>query len=282
MQFGRYEISVHNHGNFRLDGGSMFGSVPKNLWSRLIPVDDENCIPLATRSLLLRGEGKVILIDVGNGDKWNDKLRTIFGIENTADDQLGFLKEEVTDIILTHLHFDHAGGISQIDSSGKLVPTYPEAKLYIQQANLENACNPSPREQASYLKDNISLVDSEDTIRLDGSVEVFPDIRVHRVDGHTRGQQYVEIRAGEQIILYPTDLCPTSRHIPLAYSMGYDICTETLLREKQSFMKYAVDTGAIVFFEHDPDTEAATIGVNPKGQFAVKKSGRLEELLADS
>jgi len=280
MQFGRYGISVHNHGMFRLDGGSMFGSVPKNLWSRIIEVDKENCIPLATRSLLLRDQERVILIDVGNGDKWNDKLRAIFAIENTPEQELGFKKSEVTDLILTHLHFDHAGGISHYESDGTLMSSYPGAKVYIQSENLKNARNPSPRERASYLQENVNILDSVEKVELEGSVEVLPDIWTHRVDGHTRGQQYLEIRGDDKVILYPTDLCPTSRHIPLAYSMGFDICTETLLSEKQAFMEYAIEKNAVVMFEHDPDVEAATIGINDKGQFHATQKGTLFELLA--
>jgi len=112
MEFGRFQLSVHNHGNFRLDGGAMFGSVPKNLWSRKVKVDDENRICMVTRSLLIKDGERQILIDVGNGDKWTNKTMKIFAIENTPESDLGFDKKDITDIILTHLHFDHSGGMS--------------------------------------------------------------------------------------------------------------------------------------------------------------------------
>lgn len=271
MKFGRYEITLPNHGFFRLDGGAMFGAVPKNLWARSMPADSENCIRLATRSLLLKDGERNILVDVGNGNKWSEKLAKIFGIENTPEGELGFSRDEITDIILTHLHFDHAGGISYYTDSGELALSYPSARMYLQRANFENGKNPNLREKASYLANHINILEEGKLELLDGDGEVLPDIFVKRVDGHTIGQQYLEIRSDHDTILYPTDLCPTSHHLPLPYNMGYDMCTKTLLEEKEAFLSYAVEKNAIVVFEHDPELAAARIHIDDRGHYGVKE-----------
>ena len=151
MKVGKYEVSAHNLGFFRLDGGSMFGSVPKNLWSRLLAADEDNCIKLATRCLLIRGAQQTILVDVGLGEKWNDKLRAIFAIDNMPRAEWGFDTEDITDIVLTHLHFDHAGGITRYRGKGSEVELcFPQARVWLQRSNYNNACDPNPREKASY------------------------------------------------------------------------------------------------------------------------------------
>lgn len=271
MKVGQYKVSLHELGTFRLDGGAMFGSVPKNLWSRLTPPDDDNCIRLTTRSMLLEAGERKILVDVGNGEKWNEKLRKIFAVENTPRSELGFAPEEITDVLLTHLHFDHAGGISYYDEKGKLRLSYPNARIYVQRENFENARNPISRERASYLKENVDILLEAETIYLEGEVEPFPDIWVKPFHGHTRGQQCVEVRGDDRVILFPTDLIPTAAHLPIPYNMGYDICAETLLKEKESYLQYALQKDAIVVFEHDPSLAAAKICLNEKGHYAVRE-----------
>ncbi len=277
MKIAGYEISLHNHGMFRLDGGAMFGAVPRNIWSRSISADQENCIQLATRCMLLKNDATCVLVDCGNGDKWSDKLRQIFAIENTPIESLGYRYENVTDLILTHLHFDHCGGISFYDSSGNLQARYPHARVIVQADNLENAKNPNLREKASYLVENYSLIDQLQKFLVRGSHEVLPGVFVHQVNGHTRGQQYIEVRDSVHTLLYPTDLIPTSHHLPLPYNMGYDICTETLLQEKQAFLEYALQRQAIVVFEHDPLVAAATIKIDGRGHYAVDQIVQLPE-----
>ena len=150
MKIGRYKISTVIFGHFRLDGGCMFGSVPKNLWSKSIAADDENCIQLVCRSLLLEDGERKILIDVGTGDKWSEKLQRIYGIKLAPPSSLGFNPDEITDVILTHLHFDHAGGITYRDTNGNLALTYPKAKIHLQAANWKRALNPTQRPRQLY------------------------------------------------------------------------------------------------------------------------------------
>jgi glyoxylase-like metal-dependent hydrolase (beta-lactamase superfamily II) len=273
MTFGRFKISVHNHGFFRLDGGAMFGSVPKSLWSRQILADDMNRIRLATRSLLVQSGRRIFLADVGTGDKWPDKLRRLFDIENFAPQETGFDPAAVTDIILTHLHFDHAGGMSR-RAPGSLTDIelcYPEARVFVQADNYESAQNPNPRERASYLKEDVLILEQAKLELTRGIREIYPDIWVHQGNGHTRGLQWIEVKNGAESIAYPSDMIPTSHHLPLPYTMGYDMCVEALLKEKEDFLRRAVAHDWIVVFEHDPEVPAARIKIDGRGRYAVRE-----------
>jgi glyoxylase-like metal-dependent hydrolase (beta-lactamase superfamily II) len=274
MQIGRYSVRLLVFGSFRLDGGSMFGSVPKTLWNKSIPADSDNCIPLVCRSLLLQDDSRTILVDVGAGDKWNDKLRQIYAINNSPHDTLNLDPHSVTDVVLTHLHFDHAGGISYLTPAGALALTYPRARIHLQTANWERANAPTPKDRASYLPDNIDPLRNADLQLYDGSVEILPDLRVHRVDGHTPGQQWIEVGDSSDTnsarLFFPTDLIPTSHHVPLAFHMGYDVCADTLLREKLAFLERAVAPNVTVCFQHDRDMPLAQIIRNAKGGFEAK------------
>lgn len=271
MTFGRFRISVHNHGFFRLDGGAMFGTVPKTLWSRRIPPDDENRIRLATRSLLVDTGRRLFMADVGNGDKWPDKLRRIYAFEDPPEREAGFEADAVTDIVLTHLHFDHAGGISRYrpGSPAVLEPAYPRARVYLQADNYENARHPNPRERASYLAENVGILEQSDLVLTHGSQEIEPGLWVHQVNGHTRGQQWLEVKNGDESVVFPADLIPTSHHLPLPFSMGYDISAGMALEEKEDFLSRAVDHRWIVVFEHDPDIPAARVRKDEKGQYVL-------------
>jgi len=282
MEFGPFRVSTHVHGSFRLDGGAMFGTVPKALWSRLIPVDSDNRIEMVTRSLILEAGGRTLMADAGNGDKGSAKFKEMFEIRNAAGPAYaaapapaagGFDPARVTDLVLTHLHFDHAGGVSRWAPAGppEVELCYPEAAHYVQAANFENAKAPNIREKASYLKENVLPLERGRLRLTEGSEEILPGVWVHRSDGHTRGLQWVEVRNGSESIAFPSDLIPTSRHIPLAYTMGYDICAEALLAEKEDLLRRAAAGRWIVVFIHDPDIPAARIALDANGRFSISE-----------
>ncbi len=271
LTWGRFSIECINFGFFRLDGGAMFGSVPKNLWAKKIPADEENCIRLATRCLLIRDKNRVFLVDVGNGDKWTDKQRQIFGFQNLTP---ALDARSVTDVVLTHLHFDHAGGISHWVNGdpAKLALTYPQARIYLQESNFQNAQKPNIRERASYLRENVEPLKDASVTLCRGTQEIYPDIWVHQVNGHTEGQQWIEIKNGNTSLVYPTDLIPTSHHLPLPFVMGYDICVKTILKDKEDFLNQALTRDSIIVFEHDPEVAAVRIKRDEKGQIVIKET----------
>ena len=264
MQIGRYRVSFHNHGTFRLDGGAMFGSVPKVLWERVAPADDANRIVMATRSLIIEHGERKMLVDTGCGDKWNAKTRAIFDLPDAAYQPVA----GVTDVLLTHLHFDHAGGISRLES-GMPLPNYPHAIHHVPRENLANARDPHPRERASYLAENIDMLSQVDLRLTDDNLDVWPGLTVHRSDGHTRGLMWLTLADGGETLAYPTDLVPTSHHLPLPYAMGYDMCAETVIEEKRLFLDQAVAGNWLVVFEHDPVVEAARLAFDERGRAVV-------------
>jgi glyoxylase-like metal-dependent hydrolase (beta-lactamase superfamily II) len=270
---GSFALSVHDHGHYRLDGGAMFGTVPRTLWSGLIAPDEENRIRLATRSLLVRTGRRLFVVDVGCGDKWTAKLRRIFGVEPVTPLPLDGDLSAVTDVLLTHLHFDHAGGLSRYvsGSEGEVEACYPGARVHLQADNYDTARAPGPRERASYLRENLAVLERSPLELARGSRELVPGLWVHPSDGHTRGLQWVEVRAPGTTVAFPSDLIPTSHHLPLPYAMGYDMNVEKLLEEKQEFLRRAVAEDWIVVFVHDPIVPAARIKLNERGHYAVRE-----------
>jgi glyoxylase-like metal-dependent hydrolase (beta-lactamase superfamily II) len=273
--FGQFTIGIHNQGYYRLDGGAMFGTVPRVIWSGLIAPDADHRLRLATNSLIIETGGRRFLVDVGCGDKWSDKLRRIYGIEPAGPLPGG--PESVTDVILTHLHFDHAGGISRRvpGADGEVEPCYPNARVHLQAANWDVARTPGPRERASYLAENLAVLERTPPVLARGSAELAPGLWVHRSDGHTRGLQWVEVRGGGTTIAFPSDLIPTSRHLPIPYAMGYDLHVELLLEEKAELLRRAVAEDWIVVFVHDPDIPAARIKIDERGHYAVREAVEL-------
>ncbi len=255
---GHFRVRELLFGMFRLDGGAMFGSVPRPLWSKQIPPDERGRIPLATRSIVVEVGDRVFLVDVGIGEKMGEKERNIYAIENKPNpDQL----VAPTDIILTHLHFDHAGGISRWSEADPSIiePTWPQATIHIQHANVTTATTPNIKERASYFRENVETLSLAKTVLYHGTQEVYPGIFVHRVDGHTDGMQWVEVRSEGKMLLFPSDLIPTSSHLHPAYTMGYDMCAAKVLSEKLAFLSYAAAHEAIVVFQHDPMCPALRI-----------------------
>jgi glyoxylase-like metal-dependent hydrolase (beta-lactamase superfamily II) len=259
---GDWTLDTVDTGYLWLDGGSMFGSVPKPLWSRTNPPDERNRIRLAMRCVLLRGLGRTVLVDVGLGDKFPAKLREIYRLEAEPSlvhslAALGVAPGDVTDVVLTHLHFDHAGGATVLADSG-LRPSLPNAQWYVQRRNWDNAHAPNPRERASYMPENYDALMQAGVLTLwDGPVEPWPGIETLLVNGHTRGQQVVRVAGGGQVAYFVTDLIPTAAHVRIPFVMGYDVAAIETMDEKRTLLTRAVHEGAWIVLEHDPDTAFA-------------------------
>lgn len=276
MKIGNYELTSIETGRFALDGGAMFGVVPWVFWSKSNPPDERMRITLAARCLLICGEGKMILVDAGNGSKWNDKFKDIYRLDNShfaLEESLakaGVKPEEITDVILTHLHFDHCGGSTKI-VNGKLELTFPNATHYVQKSHWELSQNPTDRDRASFMNDDFQLLYEKGKLKfIDGEKEIFPGISVVVCNGHTMAQQLPKISDGKNTLLFCCDLIPTTSHIPFPYIMGYDLRPLVTMEEKKRIIPQAEKEGWILFFEHDPETIAVTLQKTEKG-FSIKE-----------
>ena len=264
MRFGEIEVLHIHGGNFYLDGGAMFGVVPKTLWEKKAPADERNRIRLAANSLLLRAKGKTILVETGNGTKWDPKLRNIYGIEdgNPLKNSLaraGVAPEDIDLVINTHLHFDHAGGNTRF-TDGRDVPAFLNARYVVQRAELDHAMNPNERDRASYFADRFVPITAAGQWQLvDGDVEIVPGVSVVRIPGHNADIQAVKITGAGRTLLFVADLLPTRHHIPLAWMPGYDLYPLQTLETKRRRIAEIVRQGWIVAFGHDPDYPAATL-----------------------
>lgn len=274
LQIGPYEICPIPTGTFGLDGGAMFGTVPKVLWQKTNPPDDQNRILMEARALLLKSPGRNILIDTGNGgdflEKYGPKLGPKFAEMYNIDPNGPSLKkslarhglgvEDIHEVILTHLHFDHAGGATTF-REGALRPTFPKARYHLQRKNLETAEKPNLREKASYFPANFQPLQEAGVLHLlDGPVEnLMPGVSVKVSNGHTQGQQIVHVHEGSQNLLYAGDVVPTSTHVRTAWLMGYDLNPVLLMEEKQQVLGPAADENWYLFFEHDPYCDVGQI-----------------------
>lgn len=272
MKLGQFEINPVEFGRFKLDGGSMFGVVPKPLWSRATSVDEQNRIDMATRGMLIQTDKKKILIDTGIGYKMSKKLNQIYVVDFSTfslGESLKKLKlthSEITDVILTHLHFDHTGGSTKINEESRIVPTFPNATYWVQESQYQWALHPSERDRASFMPENyIPLTESNCLNLVDGDMELFPGITVLKIDGHTFGQQMIKVEDGGKTVLYCADLIPTSAHIPLPYIMGFDLQPLITLEEKKKYIAQVCDKDWMLFFEHDPKVILAKVEKTEKG-----------------
>ncbi len=269
MKIGKYDIHIINSGFFALDGGAMFGIIPKPLWEKTNPSDKINRIKLATRNLLLVNGKRKILIDTGMGNKWDEKSRSIYDIKQNGfsidNGATSLNPNDITDVILTHLHFDHTGGSTKIEN-GKIIPAFPNAKYFVQKKNFEWAINPSDRDKGSYLKENFIPLKEEGVLEFVEGEKFFDDeIQFLTINGHTFAQQLLKISDASNTFLYCCDLFPTASHIPLPYVMGYDLQPLVTIEEKKKILYKALDENWKLFFEHDPDTAFATVMKTEKG-----------------
>lgn len=270
MKIGKYKVKIINSGFIGLDGGAMFGIIPKELWKKTNPADEQNRVTLATRNLLLESDSKKILIDTGMGSKWDEKSKEIYRIQPNLDLEpelklLGITPEDITDVILTHLHFDHAGGSTK-QENGRIVPSFTNAKYYVQKKNFEWAMNPSDRDRGSYIKENFEPLAEEGVLYFTNDNDFFDDeIQFKVINGHTLGQQMIKISDGSSTLLYCCDLIPFVSHIRIPYIMAYDLQPLLTVNEKRDYLKTALAENWFLFFGHDPQIAVATVKHSDKG-----------------
>jgi glyoxylase-like metal-dependent hydrolase (beta-lactamase superfamily II) len=279
-----------NTGYFKLDGGAMFGVVPKTIWNKINPADENNLCSWALRCLLIEDGDRLILVDNGNGDKQDAKFFSHYHLhgDDTLERSLAkynFTKDDITDVFLTHLHFDHCGG--SIKRQGdKLVPNFPNATFWSNKDHWEWAVKPNEREKASFLKENILPIEESgklkfidvtqgDNYKL-GETKFSGNISVRFVNGHTQAMMLPQINYNGKRVVFMADLLPSAGHIPLPYVMAYDMQPLITLNEKRSFLKEALENNYILFFEHDKEHECCTLqqterGIRPKEFFKLEE-----------
>lgn len=268
-------------GNFKLDGGAMFGVVPKSIWQKLNAADENNLCNWAMRCLLIEDENKLIIIDTGIGNKQDEKFFSHYYLNGTDTIEkslakYGFCKEDITDVILTHLHFDHCGGsIERVNS--QLVPTFKNAIYWSNENHWNWATQPNEREKASFLKDNILPIEASQQLKFISlanatttnnnllSVQFSENICIRLANGHTDKMMLPQITYRDKTLVFMADLLPSVAHIPLPYVMAYDMFPLTTLQEKKSFLDEAVSNNYILFFEHDIANECCTLQQTEKG-----------------
>jgi glyoxylase-like metal-dependent hydrolase (beta-lactamase superfamily II) len=282
-EIGGYSLHTVDTGSFALDGGAMFGIVPRPLWEKRIAPDARNRIRLRARCLLAIGHGRVILVDAGVGHKQDAKFQDIFGVEFDSGDlhrslgALGLSPADVTDVVLTHLHFDHCGGAT-VRNGDKLDVAFPEARHHVQNDHWEWANAPGPRERASFLDENLRPLDASGRLNLmKEGAEIGPNIVISVADGHTTGMQLVRVHDAETSLVFVADLLPTVHHAAAAWNMAYDLRPLSTMVEKSKLLSEACEKGWHLYFEHDPDVEVASVREADAG-FELVDYRPLEEL----
>lgn len=274
-----------NTGHFKLDGGAMFGVVPKSIWNKLNPADENNMCSWALRCLLIETEGRLILIDNGMGNKQDSKFFSYYYLHGNDSlekslNAYGFTSDDITDMILTHLHFDHCGGSIKYNADRtKLEPAFRNARYYCNRKHWEWAVHPNPREKASFLKENIlPIKESGQLSFIDESSLITENISFLEVNGHTEAMMLPVIKYGNKTIAYMADLIPSAAHIPLPYVMGYDMRPLETMKEKERILTRAVENNWTLFLEHDPKTECVDLEKTEKG-IRKKSAFFLNEIL---
>jgi glyoxylase-like metal-dependent hydrolase (beta-lactamase superfamily II) len=264
-RLGDFTIHTLEAGMVRLDGGAMFGVVPKPLWEKRIPADERNRIPLATRCVLVETRDELVLLETGLGNKENEKFLDIYGVDNASSDprypdrlqqliaDAGFSHLDVGIVIDTHLHFDHAGGNTYRDAEGQVRVSFPNARYHVQRGEWEWAHRNNERTSASYLPDNYDPVMAAGQFDLvDGDVEIVPGISVYRTPGHCPHHQSVLLRSGGETACFLADVMPTFAHLPLPWIMGYDVEPLVTLESKRALLQRATDERWLLVSTHDP------------------------------
>jgi glyoxylase-like metal-dependent hydrolase (beta-lactamase superfamily II) len=262
---GAWKIHAIQAGGQKLDGGAMFGVVPKPLWERRIPADDRNRIQLGMRCLLIEHDSGLILIDTGAGNKENAKFHDIYGLENSGANgrtrledgiaELGYTPDDVSMVISSHLHFDHAGGNTWVNEGGEVQPAFPRARYVVQRGELDYATHTNERTAASYFERNFMPVGATGQLELvEGEVTIEGGITLIPTPGHVPWQQGILLESGGETAFYLADMCPTTAHLPLPWIMGYDVEPLVTLETKRRLLGRAEAEGWLLVFEHDAST----------------------------
>lgn len=266
MQFADYRVEVVPDTEFRLDGGAMFGVVPRSLWSRVCPPDEHNRIRLNMNCLFVEAAGERILIETGIGDKWSEKQASIYGITRARplSESLKAITnvsaEEITIVVNTHLHFDHAGGNTMLDEEGRACPAFPNARYFVSRREYEHAESPHERDRASYMTENWRPLQASGQLELkDDAYEVVPGLRMMTVPGHSRTMQCVRLERGGRTLFGFADLVPMRAHVPLAWIMGYDLYPVETLEAKKRLLPEAARARWFCLFYHDPEVPLCRI-----------------------
>ncbi len=268
MKIGQYKLYSIETSEFGLDGGAMFGIIPKIMWEKKAPSDHLNRIKMVTRSLLLVSDSHKILIDTGNGSKWTKKYLELYNIDlsmyniDSSLKKYGFTVDDITDVVCTHLHFDHAGG-NTIYHENNLVPTFSNATYWIGEKNWNLANHPSQKDQGSFMECDWEVLAQNNMIMLVKD-KFLPGLEIYFTEGHTDGLMHPVISDGNKTLFYGADIFPTAAHIPVPWVMSYDLRPAETIKEKDSLLKKMHDEEWILFFEHDPIYQACTIGVEGK------------------
>ena len=275
ITIGDFELTVVSGGSLRGDGGNMFGVVPRVLWERICLPDDENRILMDTNCLLIRTPDSLGLIDTGYGDKAPEKVRRRACMEDGAPLTRSLKIAEVMPndidwVILTHLHFDHAGGATTIDSDGQLQPVFPNARHYVQQIEWDDATSGRPELKGAYTPaDFLPLEEAGLLTLIDGNHEICPGIMTQRTDGHTRGHQLVSLSSGDQTVVYLGDVCPMVGHMQTLWTMAYDQYPLTTRQTKPQILGAIADQNQIAVLSHDPQAKIVRLQRNDRTEFAV-------------
>ena len=282
MRIGDYDLYSIETSEFSLDGGAMFGIIPKPIWEREAPSDALNRIDMVTRSLLLCSDEKKILIDTGNGTKWEEKYRDIYNIDTSRYNiensltKYGFSPDDITDIINTHLHFDHAGGNTKIND-GSIVPTFPNAKYWVTKEHWELANHPSQKDSGSFIEHDWKVLAENGMIEtVNGNEPFIKGIDSYITQGHTAGLLHPMISDGTKTLFYGADIFPLAAHISIPWVMAYDVQPVVTMKEKEILLPKMQDEEWILFLEHDPKIQACTVQQDGK-HFKMNESVLISE-----
>lgn len=270
-------MTVHSlvEGRLALDGGAMFGVVPRTLWERRFAPDDRNRISLVTRSMLVEAGSRLILVDLGMGSRWDGKHRAMYGLDPAAPTldgalaQLGRARTDVTDVVLSHLHFDAAGGTTR-EEGGELRLSFPKATVHVQRRHWKWAHHPTEKDAGSFRRDDFALLERSGLLHLlEGATELYPGVNLFVSEGHTVGMQLVRLDAEEQTLVFCADLIPTTAHLHAPWVSAFDLYPLTAIEEKRQLLAQAVEEGWRLFFARDPEVAICTVKDDGSGQVVV-------------